>query len=141
MKNILTNLMTSAVLLCSIGGGLEAQTVRLQAKIPFAWQVNNQRHNAGECTIARDAVSKVVRIDCSADRTGVYLSAAPASNQSSVARMVFHRIGNQYFLTSVFAPGMTVGNLPVSAAEKEAIASEQTREIATVFVDIKPIVD
>jgi hypothetical protein len=141
MKNLLTNLMTSAVLLFTIGGALEAQTIRMQATVPFAWEASGRHLNAGKYEISRDPATNVMQIGDLAHRTGSFALLTPSSAKNSATRLVFHRYGNKYFLAEVVAPGVGVGKLSVSRAEKEAMRSEDGREMATVFVDIRPAVD
>jgi hypothetical protein len=136
MKNILTNLMMSAVLLFGIGSGLKAQEMQLRAAVPFAWQLNGHQMKAGEYVISRDASMRLMRIEGLADHTGSFLVVIPAADRNRAARLVFHRYGNQYFLAEVVAPG-NKATLPVSRSEKLAMESEQPRELATVFDDVR----
>jgi hypothetical protein len=137
MKNVLTNLMASAVLLFTIGSGLEAQTIQLHAAVPFAWHVNGRQMQAGNYEISRDASSPVLLIQDRTNGRGAYVMTIPETTGNSASRLVFHRYGNRYFLAEVVAPGVTVGTLPISRDEKEAMKSERPREVATVFVDIR----
>jgi hypothetical protein len=135
MKNVLTNLMTSAVLLFTIGSGLQAQNTGMHAAIPFAWQLNGQQMNAGDYAIGQTASTRVIRIESRTNRKGSFLVATPASDSNPTARLVFHHYGNQYFLAEVVTPGGTTSKLSVSRAEKEAMLSEQPREVATVLIE------
>jgi hypothetical protein len=141
MKSILTNLMASAVLLFTIGGAVEAQTNRMQAAVPFAWEMNGQHLNAGKYEISQDRTTNVMEIVDRAHRTGSFALLTPVSDKNSATRLVFHRYGNKYFLAEVVTPGLGAGKLPVSRAEKEAMRAADPREMATVFVDISPAVD
>lgn len=139
MNNIFTTLMTSAVLLFTLGSGLEAQTIRMEAAIPFAWQLNGQQLHAGDYEITRDASSHVMRIEDKASRKGAFLVTTPASVESPTARLVFHCYGNQYFLAEVVAPGLSVSKLPISPAEREAMQSQERPEMSMVIVDVRPV--
>jgi hypothetical protein len=139
MKNILTNLMTSAVLVFALGSGLEAQTIRLHAAVPFAFQANGVQLNAGNYSITRDASAHVVRIQETEGAKGVYLLTRPLSSTKTPSQMVFHRYGNRYFLAAVVAPGMSVSDMKISRAEREAMQSESPREVSTVTVEFSPV--
>jgi hypothetical protein len=141
MKNILTNLMASAVLLFTIGGTVEAQTNRMQAAVPFAWELNGQHLNAGKYELTQDRSLNVMQIADKAHGSSSFVLLTPASDKNSAPRLVFHRYGNTYFLAEVVAPGKAVSKVPVSRAEKEAMRATDPREMATVFVDVKPTVD
>jgi hypothetical protein len=144
MKNILTKLMTSAVLLFTLGGGLQAQTINMRATVPFAWQVKGMQMNSGEYLITRDAGSGVMRIQ-SKTKSGACFLVSPDSGTNQTARLVFHRYGERYFLAEVHGAGLKV-DLPATRAEKEAAELASTgaatpREIATVFVEVRPTVN
>jgi hypothetical protein len=135
MKNILTNLITSAVLLFTIGGGLQAQNIRMQAAVPFAWQVNGHQMNAGDYVITRDVTTQLLRIEGKTNKKGTFLIVVPDSAGSSTARLVFHCYGDRYFLAEVVAPDMSVGEAVVGAAEKAAMQTSGNQEVATVVVE------
>jgi hypothetical protein len=139
MKNILTNLVTSAALLFTLGGAVEAQSIRLHAAVPFAFQMNGRPLNAGDYTISRKG--SVVQIQDSNNGKGVFSLTSPDKESDSGYRLVFHRYGDRYFLAEVRTQGTAAGKLPVSRAEKEAMQSEQPREMSTVFVDVRPVVN
>jgi hypothetical protein len=135
MKNALTNLMTSAVLLFTLGGGLEAQSIQMHAAVPFAWQVNGQRLNAGDYVVEKDAAAHVISVRNITTGKSIFVAVIPGSEKESGYRLVFHRVGQRYFLAEVCAPSSASSELPVSSAEREAIQSVTPREIATVLVD------
>jgi hypothetical protein len=141
MKNIFTTLMTSAVLLFTLGSGLEAQTIRMQAAVPFAWQVNGQQLNAGDYEITRDANAQVLRIQDKTTQKGTFLIITPASDKNNVARLVFHRYGDRYFLAEVVTPGLSVSKLRISPAEREAMKSNEPSEMSMVVVDVRPVLN
>jgi hypothetical protein len=54
--------MTSAVLLCTIGSVMEAQTIRMHANVPFARQVEGRQQSAGPVLISRDGAGSTLAI-------------------------------------------------------------------------------
>ena len=147
MKNILTNFMTSAVLLFTLGGGLQAQTVSMRATVPFAWQAKGQQMKAGEYAITSNAGSSVMLIEGKTRRGGgAFFIVSPDPGKNTASRLVFHHYGDRYFLSEIHVAGLAARKLPVSRAEKQAAelastGSADTREIATVLVDIRPVVN
>ena len=143
MKNFLTNLMTSAVLLASLGAtlaaGLEAQTLNMHAVVPFAWEANGRQLNAGDYQIRQDGSSHLVSMRDNNSGKGMFLQVTSGGGRATTCQLVFHRYGDQYFLAEIVGPA-SVSRVPVSNAEK-AVQSEQPREMAIVVVDIKPVVN
>jgi hypothetical protein len=141
MKNFLNHLMTSAVLLISLGAigtGLEAQTMNLHAVVPFAWQVNGHQLNAGDYQIINDGASAIVRVRNNEGGQGAFLQIIRGPGHNTANRLVFHRYGDQYFLAEIVSRDSTVSKVPVSKAER-AVQSEQPREMAIVSVELKPL--
>ena len=141
MKNVFTNLMTSAVLLFTLGGAVEAQTHRMVVTVPFEWELNGQHLNAGKYEISQDVSLTVMQIADPAHHTGSLVLLTPASDKNSTPRLVFHRYGNQYFLAEVVAPGRAISKLSVSRAEKEAMRGAALRDVATVIVDVNLVAE
>jgi hypothetical protein len=138
MKNILTNLMTTVGLLCTLGGGLNAQSYRLSATVPFGWQANSQHLGAGTYQVTKEQNAPMISVRNTTDGKVTYVITSASSGTNSRPRLVFHRIGDQYFLAEVWAPGSTGATLVMSSAEKESMASVKGREVATVLVDLLP---
>jgi hypothetical protein len=144
MKNFLNHLMTSAVLLVSLGAaagtGLEAQTMNLHAVVPFAWQVNGHQLNAGDYQISNNGASPIVSIRDNKNGNGMFMQVIRGGGHNTSSRLVFHRYGDQYFLSEIVGRDSTVSKVPVSKAER-AVQSEQPREMAIVVVEIRPLVN
>jgi hypothetical protein len=145
MKNFLTNLMTSAVLLVSLGAtlgaGLEAQTINLHAVVPFAWEANGHQLNAGDYQITKDGSSHVVTMRDNKSGKGMFVQVTDEGlGRKATTQLVFHRYGDQYFLAEIVGPNATVSRVPISKEER-AVQSEQPREMAIVIVDIKLLVN
>jgi hypothetical protein len=142
MKNFLNHLMTSAVLVISLGAaagtGLEAQTMKLHAVVPFAWQISGHQLNAGDYEITKDAASPVVTVRDSNNGKGIFMQVFAASSHNTASRLIFHRYGDQYFLAAIVGTNGVTNKVPVSKAER-AVQSEQPREMAIVSVEIKPL--
>ncbi len=142
MKNFLNHLMTSAVLLVSLGvaacTGLEAQELNMHAVVPFAWQVNGHQLNAGDYQVTNNGASPIVTVRDNKNGNGMYLQIIRGAGHNTANRLVFHRYGDQYFLAEIVSRDSTVSKVPVSKAER-AVQSEQPREMAIVSVELKPL--
>jgi hypothetical protein len=136
MKNFLTNLMTAAALLCTLGGALEAQSYQVTAKVPFEWQANGHHFSAGNYVIAKEQSSPVIAMRDVDDGKGAFLMISEATGKNSQPRLVFHRYGNQYFLAEVWTPGAIGWRLHFSSAERETIASKNSPRAETVLVAV-----
>ena len=132
MKNFLTNLMTAAALLCTLGGALEAQSYQVTAKVPFEWQANGHQFAAGKYTINKEESSPVLCIR-NENGKGAFLMTGETSGSNTSPRLVFHRYGDHYFLAEVWAPGASGSKVRTSLARKrKRIASEKPRQMSTV---------
>lgn len=141
MKNFLTHLMTSAVLLVSLGAagtGLQAQTFNVHAVVPFDWQVNGHVLNAGDYEITKSSVSPVVTLRDNKNGHGAFMQVIEGTDRNTANRLVFHRYGDQYFLAAIVGASGVTSEVPISKAEK-AVRSEQPREMAIVSVELKPL--
>jgi len=98
----------------------------LQVNIPFEFSITNRVLPAGEYTVSQlpqngQRVLVIRSLDCSVREIVLALStqARTTPNQSS---LVFHRYGDQYFLSKVLTSGNDIGcELSESRAERELI--------------------
>lgn len=98
-------------------------SARLVADIPFDFVVSNQRMPAGEYSISQPHSAIVVLHSADHKSTAsVITNGKQASKTPSTGKVVFKRYGDQYFLSSVWTPGMDTGReLRPSRLEKEAL--------------------
>ena len=117
------------------------QTVRAQepvlANIPFAFTAGKMTLPAGEYRVQKPANNSpallIQRTDASA--AAIVMSIAVAANsRPTQTKLVFHRYGNQYFLSQVWRVGGSRGReLLKSAKEKEqAIARSEAPDQVTI---------
>lgn len=119
-KQILNVVVTLCVISALSIAGFAGLERSLKVNIPFDFMVGGKKLAAGEYTIERESIHGALVIRNWETKKGV--AAITHESQKGVngkARLVFHRYGNQYFLTRVL--GETMGNdLPTSSAEREA---------------------
>jgi hypothetical protein len=101
-----------------------AQTnLRLKANIPFEFMVSGKTLPAGEYAITPQASSGVTAIENDETRDFAFAltNSVETLGYSDQSKLIFHRYGNQYFLSQIWMEGSSTGReVPMSKAEKEA---------------------
>ncbi len=116
-----------------------AQGVTVQANIPFAFVVGDQSLPAGEYNIkpaSGDSAALTIR---STDGKRVILTitqACAARDPWDKTELVFHHVGQQYFLSQIRVEGYVQGRqLPANRAEAELALNQKTDNVA-VFANL-----
>jgi hypothetical protein len=122
-KILATSLLVAFAVACAFAGG---NTAVLKAKIPFGFSVGEVSLPAGEYTVfGREGTSFLLIQD---DQTNQGCAVLSNPGKSFVpdgkGKLQFHRYGDQYFLSQVFAGFEHAGHkLPVSKQEKEQMVA------------------
>jgi hypothetical protein len=137
-----TKMKTLKTIILSVGAavllgatGLYAQT-QASADIPFAFSVQNTTLPAGEYTMSKTSTSRDVMAIRNAETNKAILVLAPdwrykgAQGKSVV---VFHQIGDRYFLAEVKTDGVR-GRVAPSKLERELTAERGGQPMAAVIV-------
>ena len=120
-------LITIALLFTAIT--LFAQTTPSQrlmtANIPFAFAVEDHYLPAGEYLVLTVTPERSIRIASTDGKHTAVVNTLPnyANAPSQNSRLVFHRYGNEYFLTQVWTAGQNVARNPLSSKRAMEIAS------------------
>jgi len=107
---------------------LSAQTTPSQrlmtVNIPFAFSVENHSLPEGEYKIFTVTPERSIRIVSSDGKDSVIVNTLPnyANSPSENSRLVFHRYGDEYFLTQVRTAGQNVARNPLSTKRAMEIA-------------------
>jgi hypothetical protein len=120
MKRITAFALFAATGILGVGSAL-AQDHQVRATVPFNFTVANKQLPSGTYTIFR-VHNDLIAVQ-SQDGTNLVLSTAYSdSNQlANRAKLVFDRLGDQYFLHEVVGgPGVVSLNLPLTKSEKRA---------------------
>ncbi len=136
MKRVYT-LLSVAVLVAALGLPLSAQTITMQANIPFAFTVGSRSLPAGEYTIRNTGNPYVLMFQAEDGSAGAltltkHETVIRTDDPAADTKLVFNRYGNQYFLSEVVdgyaATGFVV---PTPKAEQELAktASAQSHEV------------
>ena len=138
MKNPRSILLALTVLLLATAA--QAQTTNVNASIPFAFVVGDHAYPAGEYTVkSMSQGSAAIRID-NADESekGITLSNACSKAQPAVGTtLVFHRVGDNYFLYQIWREGNSDGRqFPVSKKEAQLAKNYSKPELVIVAANI-----
>ncbi|MGH9850826.1 MAG: hypothetical protein ACREBD_13395 [Blastocatellia bacterium] len=96
----------------------------LKANIPFDFSVGDKTLPAGVYTVVPQTTSSVLRIRCEDGRTGVLVQThgLQARREQDQTKLVFHRYGDQYFLSQVWTAGdSNVREIQKSRTERELV--------------------
>ena len=138
MKNLRSILLALTVLL--LATAVQAQTTNVTASIPFAFVVGNHAYAAGEYTVKSLSQSGgALRIDSANDsETRITISNACTSGQPATeTKLVFQRLGNNYFLYQIWTVGNSLGReFPMSRAEVQLAKNYSKPELVIVAANI-----
>ena len=111
--------LIAGLFLALVCASLYAQTMNLQATIPFAFRAGETVMPAGEYTIRHSAGALTLHHE-GGPSVMLLTNAARRSTAPADARLSFNRYGERYFLSSVWTSGSREGRgMPKSPAEKE----------------------
>ena len=136
MKRLIGFLSVST-LAVALAATLAAQTIRVTARVPFEFMVAGRSMPAGDYTVEHSGSTAAIRV--SNGSTGVLSlamnSSASPHEQAGQALLIFHRYGDQYFLSRIVDGSRnTVVELPTSRTEKELSKTASLEKFETVAV-------
>lgn len=110
----------------------QSQPHNMSADIPFDFNAGTTQLSAGHYTVTSLSPSMVTLRGDSGQIITVCTHSAETFNPTVPGRLVFHRYGDVYFLSQLWAPGQDTGReLPRSAAERDA-AKGNSRILAMI---------
>jgi hypothetical protein len=125
MKNarflITIPLLLSAISVCAQSQERSFAT----AKVPFAFTVQNTSLPAGTYVVSVLSPYNMIKVQSSDGRNGAMVTAIAArqSQDSAQGKLVFHRLGDHYFLAQVWEQG--------SKIHRDVLRGKLARELAT----------
>ena len=138
MKNLRSVLFTLSVFLLATAA--QAQQTKVQANVPFDFVVGDSAYTAGEYMLKSTSASGVpIRIDNTQEaETGIVLSNACESRSPSVTtKLVFHRMGDHYFLYQIWTEGNASGRqFPMSRTQLQLAQNHENPELVIVAANI-----
>ena len=109
---------------------------RIVVQIPFDFVAGKKTLPAGEYTVKPTLATRVTLIRNAAGRrefTTISTIAVPAETMPTAAKLVFHKYGDQYFLSQVWTPERNLGGeLPESRAERELARNASKPQTVTI---------
>ena len=138
MKNQAAALLVLTLLV--VPGFVNAQSRQMiKAQVPFEFIVNGNILPAGECVIEAEA-SGVTHLMVSSGGHSVFAlpNATESLTVSAETKLVFHRYGDRYFLSSISRQGNNRGYaLPTGKAEKELRAQKAVEGDVTLVATLQ----
>ena len=143
MKLNISRIMLFALAPLVFGSAAQAQEINVRARVPFNFVLGDKVYPAGEYTI-QTAMAKTsfLSINNQGGTTQSLTRSIPCiSSQQDIpanrAKLVFHRIGNTYFLFRVWVGGSSVGReFPRSQHETHMAKNEPKTETALFATNI-----
>jgi len=139
MKNLRSILFALTVLLMATAA--QAQQTSVRANVPFDFVIANHAYPAGEYALKSMGVNGVpIRVDNIQEETSkVALSDTCTSNEAATStKLVFHRVGDSYFLYQIWQQGQTSGReFPLSRAERQIAQNHEKAELVVVAANIQ----
>ena len=111
-----------------------AQSIKVKATVPFSFIVGQSTLPAGEYTLKAMSNGQVLEMrNLDAKITRLVLSNSCESRPASKTKLVFHRYGDQYFLSQIWTEGIDRGHeIPISQREKEIARNSSAQEVVLV---------
>ena len=131
----LSGTVLGLILALSAVPGHAQDGAKIKASIPFNFLVGNKELKAGDYVIQRagETGALIIRSEDGGDQQIVYGARKESNKTGNRERLVFHRYGNQYFLSQIWLSGDEDGHeLARGAQEKNAAAKQPTSDEAVV---------
>jgi hypothetical protein len=110
---------------CDLSAGITGHQKRRDSNVPFSFAAGDQSLPAGEYLVLTVTPERSIRIASTDGKHTAVVNTLPnyASAPSANSRLVFHRYGDEYFLTQVWTAGQNVARNPLSTKRAMEIAS------------------
>lgn len=127
----LTLLCALACLLSASAQSVPVINFRIQAKIPFDFQIGSKKFPKGEYTIESVNTTGLMRISNAKGKKSITFTAIrDKQNAKMKSRLGFRRYGEQYFLRKVWDGQDAIFELERSSAEKKVAKALKGQEDA-----------
>jgi hypothetical protein len=126
--------------LLAVPGFVNAQSRQvIKAQVPFDFIVNGNILPAGECAIEAEGDGQThLIVSSGGHKMFVLPNATESSAVSAETKLVFHRYGDRYFLSSISRQGNNRGYaLPAGKAEKEMRAQKAAEGDVTLVATVQ----
>jgi hypothetical protein len=140
MKNLATKLFLTFAAVCMLGNSLHAQSYKISANIPFAFHAGKTSLPAGQYVAQKPFESQVQSL---VSPNGGKVAVASMNNMSDTKdqpRLVFHRYGNEYFLSEIWngkGTGVRLQPTKEERAAKETVAANRAGDVTVVMASLR----
>jgi len=136
MKNQVRTIALSIGISALLGSALLAADISMErAKIPFGFHVGDSSFGAGEYVVKDIGISGTLQVRDAASSKSILLMTKSRTYGKDIApRLVFHRIGDQYFLAQVWMADTSGYVLHEGRLEREMEAGG--KEVALAYVPL-----
>jgi hypothetical protein len=107
----------------------------MKVNVPFGFGVEDRSLPAGEYSIFTVTPERSIRIVSADGKHSVVINTLPnyANAPSTKSSLVFHKYGDEYFLTQVWTAGQNVGRNPLPGRKAMRLASGETLQTFTIL--------
>jgi len=138
MKHLRSVLFVFTALLLATAA--RAQSTNVTASVPFDFVVADQAYPAGDYavkSISDTGIPILIRNSDQAEKGFVLSVPCSSVKPSTTTKLVFHRMGGQYFLYQVWQEGNTIGReFRLSKTEKQLARNSSKSEIVIVAANL-----
>jgi hypothetical protein len=123
--------MVVALGLLLVVSAAKAQSTNVRANIPFDFVVGDQTMSAGNYLVSSIVEGRGITVRNTENRESkvILTQASEKLNPSDKTVLIFHRMGDEYFLSQIWVEGNTRGvSLPQSKTEKLMAKNHQEKQ-------------
>jgi len=138
MKKLPSVLGVLAVLLMATA--TQAQQMKMNADVPFEFVAGDRAYPAGEYSLkalaVNNAVLQITNVEKGAS-SFLLSNGCRNATPSTQTKLVFRRIGDEYFLEQVWIEGRESGRqIPVSRTETQLVRNHEKAEVVIVAASL-----
>lgn len=122
----MTRLILAAGLFAAmLSTSLQAQTMNMQASIPFDFRIGSTVLPSGDYVIHSSGPTLFVSQATGAHKSGVFMTVGEDHPKSSTAKgtLLFSRYGDAYYLSKVWTPDSEAARAPLKTSRERELAS------------------
>lgn len=138
MKNLRSILFSLTVLLMATAA--QAQQTNVKASVPFDFVVGNQSYPAGDYSVkslSQNGIPILISNDQDSSKGIVLSNTSTLAKPADMTRLVFHRLGDRYFLYQIWTQGNSAGReFPMSRTEVQLAQLQPKTELVIVAANI-----
>ncbi len=140
MKRLTMKLFLTFAAVCAWGSALQAQSYRMSADVPFAFHLGASSLPAGAYQLEKPLETQVQSMITPSGRRVLVGLAGNLFDSRNTPRLVFHRYGNEYFLSEIWNGKGSGTKLKPTASEnsvKETAAANTARNVTIAMAGLR----